>query len=251
MTLDLASLLPDGFPLLVALGFVILSFFTSALTATFGLGGGSLMIAVMALVLPPAVAVPVHGLVQLGSNAGRAAVMRRHVQWRFAAVFIAGSAVGATMGGWVASLLPEALFSFIIAAFIIWSAWTKLPAAPQRGPVFTAAVGAVTAAVGMVTGVAGPLVAAFLRFLPDRRQIIATHASLMTAQNLFKATAFAALGFSFAPYLPLVATMIASGFLGTLLGDRILASMPETAFRLGFKLLLTAIALLLVQSALF
>jgi hypothetical protein len=60
-------------------GLVVLSFFTSLITATFSLGGGSLMIAAMALVLPPVVVVPVHGWVELGSNAGRALVQRAHI----------------------------------------------------------------------------------------------------------------------------------------------------------------------------
>ena len=41
-----------------ALGLIALSFFTSLITATFSLGGGSLMISAMALILPPVVVVP-------------------------------------------------------------------------------------------------------------------------------------------------------------------------------------------------
>jgi uncharacterized protein len=95
------------------------------------------------------------------------------------------------------------------------------------------------------------VVAAFLRFLPDRRQIIATHAVLMTAQNVLKAVAFGALGFVFAPYVPLVVAMIVSGGIGTLIGGRLLLSLPEDKFRVGFKIVLTLAAINLLRETLF
>lgn len=228
-----------------------LSFFASAVTATFGLGGGMMMMAAMALVFPPAVAVPVHGLVQLGSNAGRAALMRGHVQWRFAGWFVLGSAAGALIGGRVATLLPEALFAGLIAAFILFSAWAPPPAATARGPVASAVAGLATSALGMLVGVTGPLVLAFLRVLPDRRQVIATHALLLTAQNFFKAAAFALFGFVFAPYLPFVIVMVLSGFAGTNLGGALLDRLPERGFRTAFRILLTLFALELLRGAVF
>ncbi|HEV7276165.1 MAG TPA: sulfite exporter TauE/SafE family protein [Devosiaceae bacterium] len=242
-------LLPPGLDLLPAVGLVVLSFVTSAITATFGLGGGAMLIAVMVLVLPPVVAVPVHGLVQFGSNAGRAILMRAHVQWRFAGYFLLGSAAGALLGGRVATMLPEAVFTALIAIFILWSAWAPKPSGTARGPLATAAAGLVTAAIGMITGVSGPLVIAFLRFLPDRHQIIATHALLMTAQNAFKAVAFAAFGFAFVPYLPLVALMVATGFAGTWTGRRLLARVPEQGFRWGFRIILSLVAVNLLWAA--
>lgn len=239
---DFLFLLPPGLDPLLALGLAVLSFFTSAITATFGLGGGAMMIAVMVLIFPPVVAVPVHGLVQLGSNAGRTLLMRLHVQWRFAGYFLLGSAAGALLGGRVATLLPEAVFTALIAVFLLWSAWAPKPAADARGPLATAAAGLVTAAIGMITGVSGPLVLAFMRFLPDRHQIIATHALLMTAQNVFKVVAFTLFGFAFAPYLPLVAVMTATGFAGTWTGRRLLSQVPEQGFRWGFRIILSLVA---------
>jgi hypothetical protein len=45
--------------------------------------------------------------------------------------------------------------------------------------------------------------------------------------------------------------MIASGLIGTAIGGRLLAALPEHAFRVGFKILLTVAALGLLQSAFF
>ena len=82
LPLDFASLLPAGLDPLPALALVLLSFVTSLITATFSLGGGTLMVAVLALVIPPATDVPLHRAIQLGTNAGRAAEQRAHIQSR-------------------------------------------------------------------------------------------------------------------------------------------------------------------------
>ena len=68
--------------------YILSGFGVGMLVGLTGVGGGSLMIVALVMVMPPAVAVPVHGIVQLGSNAGRAVMMRRHVQPRFALFFI-------------------------------------------------------------------------------------------------------------------------------------------------------------------
>jgi uncharacterized protein len=56
-------------------------------------------------------------------------------------------------------------------------------------------------------------------------------------------------GIAFAAYIPLVAGMIATGLIGTILGSRLLDSMPEQAFRTAFKILLTVLALEMIRSA--
>ena len=74
------ELLPPELPAIAALSLVAISFLTSALTAAIGIGGGVAMLAALASLTPPATALPVHGVVQIGSNFGRAALMRQHRQ---------------------------------------------------------------------------------------------------------------------------------------------------------------------------
>src|SRR5690606_28826366 len=100
-------------------------------------------------------------------------------------------------------------------------------------------------------GATGPLVATFIRGLADRRQLVATHAMLMTIQNLFKVATFTALGFAFGSYLPLIVAMVAAGFAGTALGSRLLLKIPDHVFRIGFKVVLTVVALDIVRGAIF
>ncbi len=74
---------------------VVTSFFTSMMTATLGIGGGVLLLAVMAGTMPVSALIPVHGLVQLGSNGNRALMMARHIDWSMLKYFSLGAIVGA------------------------------------------------------------------------------------------------------------------------------------------------------------
>ncbi|MEC8482909.1 MAG: sulfite exporter TauE/SafE family protein, partial [Pseudomonadota bacterium] len=60
----------------------VTSFLTSLMTASLGAGGGVMMLGVMGQLLPVQVIIPVHGLVQLGSNAGRAIMSIRYIDFK-------------------------------------------------------------------------------------------------------------------------------------------------------------------------
>ena len=83
-------LLPEGLGALVAAGLIVVSFLTSFTTAAFGIGGGLMLLAVMASLVPAAALIPVHGIVQLGSNAGRAVMLRQRIVWPILVSFAIG-----------------------------------------------------------------------------------------------------------------------------------------------------------------
>lgn len=241
-----AALAPDLSPAVQA-GLVAASLVTSAVSAAFGLGGGVMLIAVMALVMPVAALVPVHGVVQLGSNAGRALVLIAHVNWPAALWFALGAAAGSGMGGWLAVSLPAAAVRIGLGLFVLWMVWAPPPRfarAPKRA---MAGAGFVAAALGMVFGATGPIGGAVLAALGlPRQSFVASQAVTALTMHVFKIAVFGLLGFAFAPWAGLIAAMIVAGFAGTLLGTRILAGMPEAAFRTGFRAIMTGLALLLV-----
>lgn len=249
--MTLADFLPAGLDPLLAIGLVAFSLFTSFVTATLSLGGGMMMVAVLALVFPPLVVVPLHGAIQLGSNGGRAFVQRAHIQWSYVGWISLGAIAGTIVGGQFANLLPTEGLLFAIGAFVLISTWLPQPKVIATSRLTRVLGGGIIAALGMVVGATGPLIALFLKGLPDRRQLVATHATLMTAQNLLKIAMFVLLGFAFGEYLPLIAAMIVSGFIGTALGSRLLVRVPEQAFRLGFKVVLSLVAINLLLRAMF
>ena len=72
-------LFPDSMSLFLFLLMMITAGFTSFISAAFGAGGGLMLLVVMASFMPMAVVVPVHGLVQLGSNANRLLLSFKHI----------------------------------------------------------------------------------------------------------------------------------------------------------------------------
>lgn len=244
------SLVPEGVTPLAACLLILSSFVTSAITAAFGLGGGVILLAIMANLMPAAAIVPVHGAVQLGSNAGRAAVLLRHIDWGLFAWFCAGSVLGAFAGGQIAITLSIPVLQAGIALFLLWTVWGSLPRlrTPPR-PVIGIAGFAATL-LGMFFGATGPIGGAVLATLKLARQtFVATQAATALSTHILKVLVFGALGFSFAPWGGLVAAMLASGFAGTLTGSRLLNGMKEEKFRKAFSLIITALAVILLWRA--
>src|SRR6185369_10492711 len=147
------------------------------------------------------------------------------------------------IGGRFAFLLPDKWFAAIIGLFVLVTTWLPMPKMIARSRTVQFVGGLVVSAVGMVVGAAGPLVAAFVRGIPDRRQLVATHATLNALQHLFKVVVFVAMGFAFRQYLMLILLMVVAGFAGTAIGSRMLTRVPEHVFRLVFRILLSLVAL--------
>lgn len=244
--------MPDGVSVAAAALLVVASFFTSALTASFGVGGGIAMLALLGVFVPVAVLIPVHGAVQLGSNTGRAWVQRKFIRMDVAAPFIAGSVVGALAGAFVVVQLPDALMKVVLGVFVIVVTWTKIPGLNRLGRAGLAVASAALAVLSMMFGATGPLVSPILaQFIPDdRKALVATHAAGMVVQHALKILVFGLAGFAFGQWLPMVAAMILTGYLGTTYGSRILDRMPEEAFRKWFRIGLTLLALDLVRRGL-
>jgi uncharacterized membrane protein YfcA len=234
-------------PTSVVLVLVASSCLTSLLTASLGAGGGVMLLGIMAQVLPPQIIIPVHGVVQLGSNAGRAAMSWRHIDWRVIAAFLPGAVVGALLGSMVLVRLPPDVTYLTIAGFILYLCWG--PALPKvaLGAAGTAVAGCVTTFITLFAGATGPLVAAFIKQIhSDRFRTIATFAAAMSLQHTLKAVVFQGAGVDIVGWLPLVAAMIASGALGTWLGLKLLRRMQDQHFRRAFNIVLSLLAARLI-----
>lgn len=215
------------------------SFVGSFITVAMGMGGGAMLLAVMATLVPPSALIPLHGVVQIGSNVGRAAIMLPHTHWPPVAGFAIGSILGVTVGGLVVIDLPAGVIQIGVGLFIIWSVLRKPPAWLIRLPALT---GVISSFLTMFIGATGAFVAAMLKSLQlDRKAHVATHGVLMSLQHLLKIVVFGLLGFEFGPWLGFMLGMIASGFIGTLIGRRVLLRMNDEIF----GKLLTAVLLIL------
>lgn len=245
--LDLLTI-PPGVQGWTAATMVAVSLITSFVTAAFGIGGGVILLATLAVLLPPAALIPVHGAVQIGSNVGRTLLMLRQVETSGILPFFLGSVVGAALGGVLFVEFPPWLIQLAIAGFILWSIIGRLPAIGRRH-IFAA--GAVSSFLTMLFGATGSIVAAMVKTmqLPPLNHV-ATHSALMSIQHSLKIMAFGFLGFAFAPYLPLIFAMILSGFLGTVIGRHVLVRMGHSYFKPILNGILLLLALRLIWSAL-
>ncbi|RHW21128.1 sulfite exporter TauE/SafE family protein [Pseudomonas jilinensis] len=244
-------LLPSTLPAATTLLLIALSAVTSAITASLGIGGGVLMLAVMALVMPPTAIIPVHGLVQFGSNLNRALMTLRHINLQVIVWFLPGVILGA----WLASLilvdLPAALIQLCIAGFILLLVWG--PAIPKvaTGRFGTLVAATLTTFISLFVGATGPLVAAFVKQQQagERFSTVATFAAAMSLQHAPKAVVYGAAGFVFFDWLGLILLMIAAGALGTWLGLHLLRHLNDRRFAWIFNGLLTLLAVRLLWQA--
>lgn len=226
------------------------SAFTAFFTACFGIGGGVMLLGVMAQVLPPQLIIPLHGVVQLGSNAGRAVLGWQHIEWRLITAFFPGAILGAVLGSLVLVVLPPSVMYLTIAAFILYSCWgPKLPKM-VLGTLGTFAAGAITTFISLFAGATGPLVAAFIKQLEvDRFRTVATFAMAMSLQHGVKIVVFEGMGVSLADWCPLLICMILSGTLGTWMGFKMLKRVADKHFQAAFSLMLTLLAIRLIWQA--
>jgi uncharacterized membrane protein YfcA len=243
-------MLPDAVSPFAAILVVAASFFTSALTAAFGLGGGLALLGVMGALFPPAAVIPVHGLAQLGSNAGRLYLQRASVVWEIALWFAAGSAVGTVIGARLFVEVPERLLQALIGAFVLLTVWGPKPKGFSPGVKTYAITGTASAVLSMFVGATGPIAAAMVGAARlDKLKTTATHAAAMSAQHLLKALAFGFVGFAYDEWAGLILAIVAAGFAGTTIGTKALHAMPEEKFRKGFTLMLTFFGVYLIANS--
>ena len=205
----------------------------------------------MASFLPPIIVLPVHGVVQLGSNAGRTWLMRRHIDWSIVIPFAIGAVLGVIVATRLFVTLSTQVLQLLLGVFILFSIWTprlKPSRVPQKGFVI---VGMVATFCTMFVGAVGPFVASFMPAERlQRHGLVATSAACLSTQHVLKIFAFGYMGFAFLPWAPVMAAMVASGFLGTWVGTRALNRIPERAFMRLFKAVITLLAIRLLWSAL-
>ena len=245
-------LLPADLPLWAALTLIATACLTSAMTAALGIGGGVLLLAVLSMLLPAAAVIPLHGLVQLGSNANRAVFTAKHIHWPSLYWFIPGVVLGALLASVLLGELAPWVLQLSIASFILILCWG--PPVPQFA---TRALGTVRAATRITllshfVGATGPLGAACIKQQQQgqRQATVATFAAAMTLQHAPKVLVYSVAGFVFSEWWGLAFAMILAGVLGTKLGLKVRNKTSDQRFTQIFNILLTLLALRLIWQAL-
>jgi len=231
-------------------------FVTAVLSGVLGMAGGIALLGVLLVYLPPLVAIPLHGVIQLVSNGSRAIVQREHARFDWIGWYTLPLIPAGLLGLRVAQALPETLVEAAIGVVVLAATWLPsrrsggaTTARRPRARFFT--LGAATGFLNMVLGAIGPMIDPFFLGLGLSRQgIVGTKAACQTIGHAVKVGLFGVAGFAFAEHAPLLALGSVCAVAGTWLGSRLLDRLSEESFLWLYRAVLTGLALRLVWKAL-
>ena len=219
---------------------------TSVVSGVMGMAGGMLLLAIMLLKLEPAVAIPVHGIVQLVSNGSRAYFLRSQVRWGAVWRFVGPLVPGGALGIWLLACVPPSGSRIAIGAFVLASTWLKSFFSIGKGAGAEKALplgGALVGFFSTLVGATGPLLAPFILALElGAQSTIATLAACQIFQHASKVLLFGIRGFDLRGYLLPCLLLSLCAIAGSAIGTRLLDKLPEKAFRSSVKVVLSLLA---------
>lgn len=224
------------------------AFVSAAVTGALGVGGGLILIVLMAQIVPPVVLIPMHAGIMLFSNFGRAYIQRHSVRWDYVKPFLLGTAMGAAVLAPLVSFAPQALGQLVLGVFVLvmtWRAhWFRLQAWKP------AVSGGVTGGLTLFLGATGPMVMSVLpRAEWPKAIVVGTHGAAMMFQHGVKFVVFLFLGFSPGDWAPAMVGMCLATIAGNLLGARLLSAFSEKLFKTVIDWVLTLLAIRLIWQA--
>jgi len=208
---------------------------TSFISGILGMAGGMILMGVLLAMLPLPQAMMLHGITQLASNAWRAVIWRRDVDFRILRGYALG-AVSALAGFAVVHLVlskPVALLMLGCTPFVTLALPEKLHLNVER-PGHPFACGIICSALALTAGVSGPILDVFfVRSKMNRHRVVATKAGTQSLSHILKIIYFGAIvsveGAHVHPVLG--ALMVALAFTGTSFSQPVLKRMNDASFR--------------------
>lgn len=235
---------------------------TSVLSAIAGLGGGVILLLVIAQFVAPTTAIPIQGAIQLVSNGSRAAMLRRSVVWPVVGWSSVLLLPGSLLGVAIATSLPESAVRIALAGFVLVLAWrptmlkmnpaaaTTEPGHPVQRRKMLLGVGAASGLLNTTVGASGPVTSPFFRTVTaTHTAFVATAAATQVAAHTSKLFAFSTSGWSIADHLDTIAVGAVGVVIGSWIGTRLLHRIPTARLDLVFKVVLTSLAVRLLAQA--
>ena len=239
-----------------ALFILIATLVTAFISGIFGMAGGLILMGVLTALLPVATAMIVHGVIQMVSNGWRAFLLRKHIDWRVFARYLAGSLIAVALLFAVA-WRPDKTMVYLLLGLVpilVWipRKWVDLDI-QKRGQAEGAAIA--VQSLNTLAGVSGPLLdLMFVQTDMSRQAIVATKAVTQVIAHLVKiafwsAPMIAATGLSAMPPVWLFALAIPLSMTGTWLGGLVLGRMSDVNFKRWMRWLVTVIGLVYLARA--
>ncbi len=233
---------------------------TSSISAVIGMGGGIILLGIMAIIIPQGyMVIALHGVIQLFSNTTRTYIFRKHIKKNIVNKFLIGSFVGAFLSGVIIFLLVQFyevksasdikvdFLKPIIGVFILWYLFLKGPKKEKDNQSFIK-VGGISGLASVFVGATGPLIAPFfLNSKLTKENIIVNKAACQMITHFTKIPLFIYFfNVNYIDEYSILIPLILSVYIGTNLGKKILSFIPERIFKILFKVCLTMIALRLI-----
>ena len=244
---------------------IIAALITSSISAVLGMGGGIILLGIMAIIIPEGyMAIALHGIIQLASNSTRTFVFRKYLKKHITTKFL----IGTLSGSLISIIIIIVLINFLqikyaseikvdslkplIGIFIIWNLFFKKKIKTMKLQSFKIA-GFIGGISSIFVGAVGPLIAPFfLNKKLTKENIIANKAACQIITHSTKIPIF--IYFFNVNYIKeynLLLPLICAVFLGTNFGKIILSFIPEEIFKKLFKLALLIIAIRLILGVFF
>ena len=231
-------------PIAAALAASVLA--TSFLSGIFGMAGGMILMGILLAIMPVAAAMVLHGMTQMASNGWRAWLWRHEIVWSAVAWYAVGSVTAALLflAAQLAPSKPVTLIALGLLSFaglLMPDRWS--PNILRRG--HAVGCGTLCTSLQLIAGVSGPVFDVFfVRSEMDRKQTVATKATIQTLGHFLKVVYFGqfqtAGASDVAPLMVALAVILA--ICGTQLSRTVLDAISDAQFRRWTRGLIAVIA---------
>lgn len=231
---------------------------TSIVSSIAGLGGGTVLLLVIAQFVAPTAAIPIQGAIQLASNGSRSVLLRDQISWPTVGWASLLVLPGSFLGVLVATSLPEDAIRVALAVFVLVLAWRPhwlkfagtASSTPEDSRGLLIGVGAMSGFVNSTVGASGPMTSIFYKAVTSTHvAFVATAAAAQVVAHISKLVAFSAAGWRVGEFLDLIAIGVAGVFAGSWIGTRLLGRVSEVWLDRLFKVVLTVLAVRLILRA--
>ena len=239
---------------------IIAALITSSISAVIGMGGGIILLGIMAILIPEGyMVIALHGIIQMVSNGTRTFVFRQHLKKNLISEYLFGALIGlglsviivyALMQYYEVDSANQIKFDYlkpIIGLYILWYLYLKGAKKEQKNKLFII-VGFISGLVSIFIGAVGPLIAPFfLRKDLTKENVIANKAACQIITHIGKIPIFMYFfNVNYIEQYTILLPLIISVYIGTNVGKKLLGSISEKTFNIFFKVCLTIIAIRLI-----
>ena len=239
---------------------IIAALITSSISAVIGMGGGIILLGIMAILIPEGyMVIALHGIIQMVSNGTRTFVFRQHLKKNLISEYLFGALIGlglsviivyALMQYYEVDSANQMKFDYlkpIIGLYILWYLYLKGAKKEQKNKLFII-VGFISGLVSIFIGAVGPLIAPFfLRKDLTKENVIANKAACQIITHIGKIPIFMYFfNVNYIEQYTILLPLIISVYIGTNVGKKLLGSISEKTFKIFFKVCLTIIAIRLI-----